>query len=278
LQLTSAAISWVATVNCIVAVAVPEFEPATVNVVLPHPSVVGALSPPSTNEGSTILMVSPILMCVFKVKSYVTAVGAVVTGFDRVRTSLFSALVSQVPLVMAEAPMSSELASVNAMVALAAGFAIGLVVTPLDTVMLHTFPALSFVVPVVSVRVAVSVPALVIVAAKVDGVPLSDGSPPQLVVVGLISVAFNPNLGSTIVMVSPTSRSWPKMNPNARVDCELVVEGVSLKTLLTRDVEDAAAVTMKSVKCVLWHSTTLLPAAAIVVIPYDENVLVVVFQ
>jgi hypothetical protein len=71
----------VAAVRVSVAACKPESEPATVNVVLPHPDVVGVDNEPNVNCGNTINILSDGAICAFRENSIVTEEAASVTGF-----------------------------------------------------------------------------------------------------------------------------------------------------------------------------------------------------
>ena len=77
-----------------------------------HPVTVGEASPIKVKPGSTMLMVSPILIAAFNKKSYVTADGADVTGLPITRELRVKVVGSTVDVAMAVAVTSSEPANV----------------------------------------------------------------------------------------------------------------------------------------------------------------------
>ena len=76
----------VAAVNVTVAVAVPELVPATVNVVVPHPLVVGVTKVPSVNVGSTNATLSLAFIAAFSSNVYAIDDAAHVTGLAMAST------------------------------------------------------------------------------------------------------------------------------------------------------------------------------------------------
>jgi hypothetical protein len=191
----------VAAVRVTVAVAVPEFDLATVNVVVPHPDAEGVASVPRAKFGRIMAIVSDVASSAFKENVKLIGEAAAVTGFDN--TSLLNSKIGVATTADSEmlcAAMSSCPANVNATVRVfrLATCAVGLVVIPVAIVTVQCVSAGRVAVAAVSVRVAVAVPELDLVAANVVE--------PHPLVEGVANVAST-KLGNTRAIASPDSKT-----------------------------------------------------------------------
>jgi hypothetical protein len=153
----------VAAVNVNVAVAVPELASDVVNVVVPHPFIVGVAKLLSANVGSTSAMLSLAASGTFNANVYERDDVAVVTGLSMLNTLCFNAGVgatTAVDVVIAVAATLSAVANVTATVRVArfAACAAALVVTPVAIVTAHSTSVARVAVAAVSVTFAVAVP------------------------------------------------------------------------------------------------------------------------
>jgi hypothetical protein len=190
----------VAAVNDTVVVAVPEFEPVAVNVVVPHPLVVGVASDPKLKLGRTIPILSPTCNRAFDKTVRRIEVAAPVTGVNS--SSLLSDMAGVLTAddsTMVDAAILGCPLSVTATVRVLRSAACGdaPVVTPVAIVTVHFVSAASEAVAAVKVKVAVEVPEFAsVVENDVAPHPLVDG----------VDKPASVNEGSTIATASPVSR------------------------------------------------------------------------
>jgi hypothetical protein len=201
-HLSSALMSAAAAVSVSVAVAVVDLLPATVNVVVPHPSFTGDDSVPIVNVGSTSATVSACFRGAFNSKEYEIDDAAHGTGRAIVRLLCVSAGLS----TCVDDPMATALivpdtdgsVAPTVRVASPAVCATLLLVTPLPTVTVHCSYASS--VAVAAVRVSVAVLVVDLLAAAVNVVV------PHLFAVTPVMLP-NVNVGSTRVIASVVGTS-----------------------------------------------------------------------
>jgi hypothetical protein len=112
---TSVASVAVAAVSCTIAVAVPEFAAAAVNVVVPHPLVTGVANELNAKSGNTNATLSLAFSGAFNTNLYVIDDATHVTGFAIVNTLFVTAVATTaVDVGMAADAMSATAARVTA--------------------------------------------------------------------------------------------------------------------------------------------------------------------
>jgi hypothetical protein len=186
----------VAAVSAIVAVAVPVFVLAAVNVVVPHPRVVGVAGVPSVNMGSVSAIVSLAFTGAFDTKRNDRDEAAHVTGFAIVSTLVLSTgAATAVDVLMASDATSVTPDRVTATLRVfrfAACTAL-LAVTPVPMFTVHCSYAFSVAVAAVSVIAAFAAPPLLSAAVNVV-------LPHPLFV--RVPTLLSPNVGSVSVILS----------------------------------------------------------------------------
>ena len=186
----------VAAVSVIVAVAVPVLVLAAVNVVVPHPRVVGVTGVPSVNVGSVSAIVSLAFTGAFDTKRNDRDEAAHATGFAIVSTLVLSTgAATAVDVVMASDATSLTPARVTTTLRVfrfAACTAL-LAVTPAPMFTVHCSYAFSVAVAAVSVIAAFAAPPLLSAAVNVV-------LPQPLFV--RVPTLLSPNVGSVSVILS----------------------------------------------------------------------------
>ena len=162
----------VAAVNVNVAVAVPELASVVVNVVVPHPFIVGVAKLLSANVGSTSAMLSLAASGAFNANVYDIDDVAAITGLSMLNTLCFNAGVgatTSVDVVIATVATSSAVANVTATVRVArfAACAAAPVFTPVAIVTMHSTSVAKVAVAAVSVTFAIVVPEFAAAAVNV---------------------------------------------------------------------------------------------------------------
>ena len=162
----------VAAVNVNVAVAVPELASVVVNVVDPHPFIVGVAKLLSANVGSTSAMLSLAASGAFNANVYEIDDVAAITALSMLNTLCFNAGVGAttcVDVVIATAATLSAVANVTATVRVArsAACAAAPVFTPVAIDTMHSTSVARVAVAAVSVTFAVAVPEFAAAAVNV---------------------------------------------------------------------------------------------------------------
>ena len=215
----------VAAVSVIVAVAVPVLVLAAVNVVVPHPRVVGVTGVPSVNVGSVSAMVSLAFTGAFDTNRNDNEDAAHATGFAIVSTLVLSTGASTaVDVVIATADTSVTPARVTATLRVfrfAACTAL-LAVTPAPIFTVHCSYALSVALAAVSVIAAFAAPPLLSAAVNVV-------LPHPLLVT--LPTLLSPNVGSVSVILSLAFSGTFNANVYDMLDTPDVT-GVSITSVL----------------------------------------------